>query len=173
MRRWDSWPTSPESCCHEERSCSCLCLLTTINRIHLTSSSFSLPFFTYYSSSFPIIWQQRYCTFMGQYWTQRQSRIMKGNGPLPSKGAWSPCCLYRKSVTGKIVKTGKILLPGMFGTQTNATVRHCSLAWQTHPPADGIPSSFLPDTHQNNIKDACAQLKLSWLWSVCTAVFSS
>lgn len=68
----------------------------------------------------------------------------------------------------------KVLLTGIFVTQPKAVVRHCFLAWQTLPPADGIRSSFLPDMCQNHTEDACVRSKLSSFWLVCTtACFSS
>lgn len=165
---------SPERYWPEKGSCSCLCLLTMIKRIYFVSSFFDFPFFTYYSSLFPSYSSRDVESSLGNAGFKDKSRKMKGNRPLPSKWALAFASANRADrLLRETVTICKGLLTGVFVTLLKAVVRHCFLAWQTFPPADGIRSSFLPDMWQNHTEDACSQPKLSWFWSVCTtACFS-
>lgn len=73
-------------------------------------------FFTYYFISIPITWHQRCLITDGQPWIERQHRPVKGNRSLLSKWALSRCCFFLHTM-GKIVRTGKVLLTGIFVTQ--------------------------------------------------------
>lgn len=110
----DGWASSTESCHHEKKSL-CSCSYPNQRNVCHFLLIFYL-FFTYYFISIPITWHQRCLITDGQPWIERQHRPVKGNRSLLSKWALSHCCFFLRTM-GKIVRTGKVLLTGIFVTQ--------------------------------------------------------